>query len=288
MLRNLGIEVRDELINDLLTEAIVPLRSKLVFGLVFSVIFQEVFRFLIYKLLRKAESGLKKVTDNSEQITSNKHILAYVAGAFSLVNVLADAVGPATMGLKDGTDMFFLTSAATALCFILLHTFWSVIFFSALDNRNYVLFAWVLGSHMLVSALTLFNQNELYLASLLPAYAIMVTTACIAYYVAGGTLRSFAANISGNGLVDEAEFLQWVGRIQALSQDTSIDDSDDITKDLIAAFRVFDRDCNGYITKDELKTAMDMIGESVTEVQLNELIAMADIDHDGRINYEGW
>ncbi|PSN40550.1 Gamma-secretase subunit Aph-1 [Blattella germanica] len=191
------------LISSLLWFIVVPLRSKLVFGLVFSVIFQEVFRFLIYKLLRKAESGLKKVTDNSEQITSNKHILAYVAGlgfgiisgAFSLVNVLADAVGPATMGLKDGTDMFFLTSAATALCFILLHTFWSVIFFSALDNRNYVLFAWVLGSHMLVSALTLFNQNELYLASLLPAYAIMVTTACIAYYVAGGTLRSFAATL---------------------------------------------------------------------------------------------
>jgi Ca2+-binding EF-hand superfamily protein len=40
-----------------------------------------------------------------------------------------------------------------------------------------------------------------------------------------------------------------VGRIQALSQDTSTDEADDITKDLIAAFRVFDRDCNGYITK---------------------------------------
>lgn len=189
------------LISSLLWFIVVPLRSKLAFGLVFSVIFQEVFRFLIYKLLRKAESGLKKVTDNSEQITSNKHILAYVAGlgfgiisgAFSLVNVLADAVGPATMGLKDGSDLFFLASAATALCFILLHTFWSVIFFSAMDNRKYLHIAWVVGSHMLVSALTLFNQDELYLASLLPAYCVMVTTGCIAYYVAGGTFYSFVA-----------------------------------------------------------------------------------------------
>lgn len=55
--------------------------------------------------------------------------------------------------------------------------------------------------------------------------------------------------MTGNGLIDETEFLQWVGRIQALSQDTSTDDADDITKDLIAAFRVFDRDGNGYITK---------------------------------------
>ena len=39
--------------------------------------------------------------------------------------------------------------------------------------------------------------------------------------------------------------------------------------------------------QDELKTAMDMIGESVTDVQLNELLQMADVDRDGRINYEG-
>jgi hypothetical protein len=32
---------------------------------------------------------------------------------------------------------------------------------------------------------------------------------------------------------------------------------------------------------------MDMIGESVTDVQLNEMLAIADIDHDGKINYEG-
>jgi Ca2+-binding EF-hand superfamily protein len=32
---------------------------------------------------------------------------------------------------------------------------------------------------------------------------------------------------------------------------------------------------------------MDMIGESVTDLQLNEMLAIADIDHDGKINYEG-
>ncbi|XP_047002922.1 calcium-binding protein E63-1 isoform X3 [Schistocerca americana] len=92
------------------------------------------------------------------------------------------------------------------------------------------------------------------------------------------------AGRSENGLINEAEFLQWVARIQALTQDTEGDD--DVTKDLIAAFRVFDRDCNGYITKDELKSAMDMIGETVTEGDLNEMLAMADVDRDGRINYE--
>ena len=32
---------------------------------------------------------------------------------------------------------------------------------------------------------------------------------------------------------------------------------------------------------------MDIIGEPVTEQELNEMLALADIDKDGRINYEG-
>lgn len=52
-------------------------------------------------------------------------------------------------------------------------------------------------------------------------------------------------------------------------------------------FRVFDQDSNGYITLDELQRAMQMIGENVTDAQLNEMLALADLDKDGKINYEG-
>lgn len=51
--------------------------------------------------------------------------------------------------------------------------------------------------------------------------------------------------------------------------------------------RVFDQDNNGYITLDELQRAMQMIGENVTDAQLNEMLALADLDKDGKINYEG-
>ncbi|XP_060651225.1 calcium-binding protein E63-1 isoform X1 [Drosophila nasuta] len=108
------------------------------------------------------------------------------------------------------------------------------------------------------------------------------------------------ASHSGNGLINEAEFLQWVGRIQALRDDQQqqhdsdsastaskpVDADDDVTEDLIAAFRVFDRDGNGFITRDELQTAMEMIGEPLNEQQLEQLLAIADLDQDGRINYE--
>ena len=50
---------------------------------------------------------------------------------------------------------------------------------------------------------------------------------------------------------------------------------------------VFDRDNDGFITRDELKTAMEMIGETLNETQLTEMLNLADLDKDGQINYEG-
>ena len=55
----------------------------------------------------KADAWLKKLTESeSTQMFNNRHILAYVvglgfgtmSGAFSLVNVLADSLGPGTLG----------------------------------------------------------------------------------------------------------------------------------------------------------------------------------------------
>lgn len=46
--------------------------------------------------------------------------------------------------------------------------------------------------------------------------------------------------VPGNGLIDEAEFLQWVSKIQALQgaiTGESADSEDEITRDLLAAFR---------------------------------------------------
>lgn len=50
---------------------------------------------------------------------------------------------------------------------------------------------------------------------------------------------------------------------------------------------MFDRDGNGYITRDELQIAMEMMQETVTETQVNEMLQLADLDKDGKINYEG-
>lgn len=93
-------------------------------------------------------------------------------------------------------------------------------------------------------------------------------------------IQSLVVQASGrdDGLISEDEFLTW------MAGQTGI--KDDVMEDLLAAFRVFDKDCNGFITKDELKLAMEMIGEPMSEAQLDGMIRATDIDKDGRINYE--
>lgn len=52
-------------------------------------------------------------------------------------------------------------SAFLTLSFILLHTFWGVIFFNGLDKKQYYMVALVVGSHMLLSCLVSQDQNNM-------------------------------------------------------------------------------------------------------------------------------
>ncbi|KAM3963756.1 gamma-secretase subunit Aph-1 [Aphomia sociella] len=193
------------LLSSVVWYAVVPLRSYLVFGMVFAIIFQEGFRYGTYRLLRKTEAGLKEISENHD-IGTNKLEMAYVSGlgfgimsgAFALVNVLADSIGPGTLGLQNGSEYFFVTSAAMTLCMILLNTFWSVIFFSGFDEKNYFKVCWVILSHFFVSALSLLNRRQLYAATLFPSYIILIITGIIAYKSAGGTFKSFIRTFRRN------------------------------------------------------------------------------------------
>lgn len=80
------------------------------------------------------------------------------------------------------------------LCMILLNTFWSVIFNSGLEERNYLKIGWVIASHFLVSSLSLLNRKEIYVATILPSYIILVVTILLAYKSAGGTAKSFISS----------------------------------------------------------------------------------------------
>lgn len=84
--------------------------------------------------------------------------------------------------------------------------------------------------------------------------------------------------LTGNGTVDFPEFLTMMSK-QLSSRDTA----DEIRE----AFRVFDKDGNGFISVAELRHIMGNLGEKMPEEEVEEMIQEADIDGDGQVNYDG-
>lgn len=74
---------------------------------------------------------------------------------------------------------------------ILLHTFWSVIFFDSVDNSKHLKTLLVVVSHLIVSALTLLNVYGMYSETLGLNIFITLIMGVMAFQVAGGSLLTF-------------------------------------------------------------------------------------------------
>ncbi|XP_030453667.1 calcium-dependent protein kinase 2-like [Syzygium oleosum] len=84
-----------------------------------------------------------------------------------------------------------------------------------------------------------------------------------------------AADVDGNGSIDYIEFVTATMHRHKLELD----------EHLYKAFQYFDKDNSGFITMDEIETAMRGYGMG-DEDTIKDIIAEVDTDHDGRINYE--
>lgn len=58
----------------------------------------------------------------------------------------------------------------------------------------------------------------------------------------------------------------------------------DSEEEIREAFKVFDRDNNGFISAAELRHVMTSIGEKLTDDEVDEMIREADQDGDGKID----
>ncbi|CAI9087189.1 OLC1v1021203C2 [Oldenlandia corymbosa var. corymbosa] len=84
-----------------------------------------------------------------------------------------------------------------------------------------------------------------------------------------------AADVDGNGTIDYIEFITATMHRHRLERD----------EHLFKAFQYFDKDHSGFITRDELESAMKEYGMG-DEATIKEIISEVDTDNDGRINYE--
>ncbi|KAJ6893037.1 calcium-dependent protein kinase-like [Populus alba x Populus x berolinensis] len=84
-----------------------------------------------------------------------------------------------------------------------------------------------------------------------------------------------AADVDGNGSIDYIEFISATMHRYKLERD----------EHLYKAFQYFDKDSSGFITRDELESAMKEYGMG-DEATIKDIIAEVDADNDGRINYE--
>ncbi|GFT57523.1 calmodulin [Nephila pilipes] len=60
----------------------------------------------------------------------------------------------------------------------------------------------------------------------------------------------------------------------------------DSEKELKEAFRVFDKNGDGFISAPELRNVMTNLGEKLTDEEVEDMIKEADLDGDGLVNYD--
>merc|ERR1712170_278361 len=81
----------------------------------------------------------------------------------------------------------------------------------------------------------------------------------------------------GTGLLNFPNFLYMMAKKE---------NDEEAEDEIREAFKVFDGDGNGFISRTELRHVMLNLGEQVTGEEIQSMISEVDVDGDGLINYE--
>merc|ERR1712142_345060 len=84
-------------------------------------------------------------------------------------------------------------------------------------------------------------------------------------------------DLDGNGTIEFPEFLEM------MKQKASAVDQEG---ELREAFRIFDRNKDGFISMKELKKVTTMLGATLSKEELEEFMKEADVDGNGKLDYD--
>ena len=93
------------------------------------------------------------------------------------------------------------------------------------------------------------------------------------------TNKKWLTLLPGNGEIDFHEFSAMMSKYMKSSDD-------DYIEQVKEAFKIMDMDQNGFIEPQELKEVMTRFGQRLSDVDVEDMIREADMDGDGRVNFD--
>merc|ERR1712176_1209874 len=84
-------------------------------------------------------------------------------------------------------------------------------------------------------------------------------------------------DVDGNGTIEFDEFISMMKKKASEIEEEA---------DLKEAFKIFDRDKDGFISMKELKKVCSMLSTMLTKAELDQFMAEADKDGNGKLDYD--
>ena len=91
----------------------------------------------------------------------------------------------------------------------------------------------------------------------------------------------------GSGTVDFKEFQKMMSQTRFYNKQIEEQRKQIEEEEMRQAFKVFDIDGNGVIDAQELKLTMRNLGENLSDRDVSSMLDAADLNKDGKIDYEG-
>ena len=80
-----------------------------------------------------------------------------------------------------------------------------------------------------------------------------------------------------SGAIEFDEFCSALGEFMKLPNQSELE----------STFQTMDKNGDGYLTKDEIKTALRECGEPMTDDDVDDMLLAADANNDGKVSYKG-